>query len=49
MVKYYCNDCEEGEQFMGSCTLFLPRIAGKPKFCPVFDNHEKCSWKEVAQ
>ena len=47
MTDYICNDCEEGEEFIGTCKLSLPRIAGTPKYCPVFDGCEKCSWKVV--
>ena len=46
MTDYICNDCEEGEEFTGNCKLSLPSIAGKPKYCPIFDGHEFCLWKE---
>ena len=47
MMEYYCNDCEEGDEFQGMCYLNLPRIAGKPIFCPVFEGKEKCNWKQM--
>ena len=47
MKDYYCNDCEEGEQYTGNCYLSLPNIAGKPKTCPVGDEKEDCNWREM--
>ena len=47
--QYKCNDCEEGEQFVGTCKLSLPRIAAKPRYCPIFDGSEDCNWVEVLQ
>ena len=47
MKDYYCNDCEEGDQYSGNCYLSLPEIAAKPKHCPVFDEKEECNWVEM--
>ena len=47
MTDYICNDCDEDEQFTGTCKLSLPRIAGKPEYCPIFDGCENCHWKKV--
>ena len=46
-MKYVCNDCSDGNDFVANCRLDLPTIAGKPKYCPVFDNKERCNWEEV--
>ncbi len=47
MTEYLCNDCEEGEPFIGVCRLSLPPIAAKPRYCPIFDEKIECEWKEV--
>lgn len=46
-MKYICNDCSDGNDFAANCRLDLPTIAGKPKYCPIFDNNERCNWEEV--
>ena len=47
MPEYVCNDCCDGDEFVGTCRLSLPDIAGKPKYCPVCDGVEECEWVEV--
>ena len=47
MTDYVCNDCDDGAEYVGTCRLSLPTIAGKPKYCPVCDGIEECHWVAV--
>ena len=46
-MKYICNDCADGNDFVANCRLDLPDIAGTPKYCPIFDNALICNWVKV--
>lgn len=47
MTDYICNDCDDGDEFIGDCELSLPIIAGKPRYCPILDGQKECTWEAV--
>ena len=45
MTEYICSDCNDGNEFIGICKIFLPSVCEKPEYCPILKI--KCNWIQL--